>query len=62
LNNTLDINKFFPLQIYGVVAELGWSGAFAGPKNGLHFLLLRTILARTSRRWQPPRSPARWNS
>jgi hypothetical protein len=50
------------LQIYGIVAELGWSGAFAGPKNGLHFLLLRTILARTSRRWQPPRSPASWNS
>jgi hypothetical protein len=50
------------LQIYGIATELGWSGAFAGPKNGLHFLLLRTILARTSRRWQPPRSPASWNS
>jgi len=50
------------LQIYGIATELGWSGAFAGPKNGLHFLLLRTILARTSRRWQLPRSPASWNS
>src|SRR5262249_20457247 len=26
-------------------------------KNGLHFLLLRTILAPINRCWQPPRSP-----
>jgi len=25
----------------------------------LHFLLLRTILARTSRRWQPPAQPGK---
>jgi hypothetical protein len=31
--------------------------AFASIKNGLHFLLLRTILAPINRCWQPPRSP-----